>query len=130
MLNCPLCAGADLNEVFHVPQSPVSIGLLRDTCLDEIESVEIALVQCLHCGHVFNACFDVVKISKAYVSDRYVVKRNVSANMNNVEGKIFEELETFLRPCSVWLEIGSGSGALANHSAPRVARIVTIDPSP
>ncbi|MEQ8841219.1 MAG: class I SAM-dependent methyltransferase [Acidimicrobiales bacterium] len=63
--NCPACGSAETESLMSIPAMPVHVGLLwtsRESARGA-ETAEMSLSLCGHCGYVWNAAFDIGRMS-------------------------------------------------------------------
>jgi SAM-dependent methyltransferase len=109
--SCPICRGDALAGILHFTAVPVHQNLLARTAAEALgcQRGEIALVQCLHCGFVFNAAFDEQRVLYAA---RYDADQTHSAEFRRYLDGLAEDLveRHRLREKRI-VEIGCGGGS-------------------
>lgn len=119
MSKCPICQSP--MEIVSVFDSvPVSSAQLFDTATN-VQTTSMNVRVCDNCNHVTNFNFQ----PSIYTADSYVTKKAISVSMNNNLTNIIN----FLNVSNISiLEIGSGSGEIANYYSEHGCNVTTVDP--
>jgi len=125
---CVCCSGPiTLRPIFD--SLPYSSAVLDREFTNHLLTASFVAAMCENCKHVTNVSTS--RSNSEYSDDRYVVKSAVSGAMSINLQTILEFITkdvVDLGDLSV-LEIGSGSGEVANWFAEKGASVVTVDPA-
>lgn len=127
MINCPICSSR--TKIKNILKNlPVSSAMLESVPTNTIGDALYRASICEQCGHITNTSPS--RFSTDYSDNRYIVKRAVGSAMSANLKSILE----FIRPVDGFkglaiLEIGSGSGEIANWLADEGALVDTVDPA-
>lgn len=126
--SCPLCDCRNLVKIYKKNNICASAGLL---CNKKNENkfghAALNLVQCLKCGFIFNAAFDLDKIQECYEAEEYKVKKNISPSMVRMHNNLIELLSKIKG--DIFFEIGSGQGEIAASLSKNFKNVYTWDPA-
>lgn len=125
---CVCCSGpTHIRPIYD--RLPYSSAVLDREYRDSLPSASFVAAVCENCKHITNVSNS--RSNSEYSDDRYVVKSAVSGamstNLQTILDFITKDIRDF-RDLSV-LEIGSGSGEVANWFAEKGAAVVTVDPA-
>ena len=117
---CPICSSQleDFKIFDKIPSSSAQLYTNKDKVVNYNEQV---VGVCANCNHITNYNLD----TEVYEDSDYITKKSVSSTMSNNLKDIISFID--IKDSSV-LEIGSGSGEVANHFANNGNKVTTIDP--
>ncbi len=127
---CPICGGSHLDSLLYLPKIPAFVNVLSDT-LEEAKSLPQgtqSLVQCEHCGFVFNRTYEA---SKVMYDTGYHAERCHSDYYTQHIRHVVDLIESIspLKGQTV-LEVACGDGEFLAEVAKRGPEIaVGVDPS-
>ena len=120
MSNCPIC-NTEMFFMDVLDTVPVSSAQLFNS-IHPIEPVKMTVGVCDNCNHITNFNYQ----PSIYTDSSYITKKSISSSMSNNLKEIIDFLNV-TAGISI-LEIGSGSGELANYFANIGANVTTVDP--
>lgn len=122
---CALCGGWKLDEVLHLPATPLANELLDDDLATREQMFPLDLQLCAACGHVqLGAVVDPGRLFRRYL---YV------SGTSPVTRQHFDDYADTVVRALPWqpfvVEVGSNDGTLLKAFKARGARILGIDPA-
>ena len=82
---CPICGGQDLTECFALHDLPVFVNVTAESREEALHTPvgQLSIVQCMHCGFVFNADFrpELVAYCQGYSSGNRLWDRRISSDI-------------------------------------------------
>ena len=129
--SCPLCLSKSIypEVLFSKPGVYAAAGCLDQHPGGPTHFSNLSLRQCCDCGLVFNESFDEQAMVHAYSSSAYLPKSVVSEAMSAYKLEVVREIRNFIDRKSRILDIGSGTGELADKLSDYAGEVVTVDPS-
>jgi len=135
---CPLCLkNQGFEEIVEVKNTFASSDIFTFKPEKELKDKNygrgdcfIQMLQCKHCGFIFNQQFNMKKMLQAYTSKEYYQQKNFNARLNKNLEQIKQSFLEFVNKDSVCLEIAPGHGDLLISLSNEVKFVYSIDPSP
>lgn len=119
MKQCPICK-SNMEMISIFDSVPISSAQLYDS-FNSIEKIKMDIGICKNCDHISNFNY----IPSIYTESSYITKKAISSTMN----KNLENIINFLNVSNISiLEIGSGSGEIANYYSNNKCIVTTVDP--
>lgn len=137
-LTCPLCLkNKGFQDIIEVKDTFASSDIFTFKPEKTLKSADygrgdcaMQMLQCGHCGFIFNKRFNMQKMLQAYTSKEYYQQKNFNARLNKNLELIKQSFLEFLNKDSVCLEIAPGHGDLLFALSNEVKFVYSIDPSP
>ena len=127
-LNCTIC-GNTINSFKIFDLLPVSSAHLLDSPITDNLNYSFNAGYCDQCFHISNIDHGLTDIVNTYTDSQYITKKAISSqmskNLETIRDFILSNLDMSSKEL---LEIGSGSGELAEYFSLNGAIVTTIDP--
>lgn len=129
---CPICGGRALTECFTLQDLPVFVNVTAESREEALRAPvgQLSIVQCTHCGFVFNADFQPEQVAYA---QGYHAERGDSAVYRSHTEHVAELVREAIAECrGTILEIGCGTGEFLrtlHRKGGRNLNFLGVDPS-
>src|SRR3954468_258326 len=126
--HCVLCGAKQAWPVWSVERAPLYPFRPIERIASDFGFGRLAVVECVRCGHLYNAAFDTARADDLY-SGFVLTNQPVSPSMLKAVEVVAETILRRAKPRPSVLEIGGGGGALSLQLARHAREVHLVEPS-